>query len=138
MSYKDYDPIFEDYIMMFPFVKDQIVDWFHIDKFMIGAHLIDGTFDTYDGIERCGTHYKSYEDYLMPPENDRKWKIRFARNLYRKMCMAGYTQEELAQETGISVGTISNYMNGISEPSALKLYKIANALGYDMNNIFDI
>lgn len=135
MSYKDYDPIFEDYIMMFPFVKDQIVDWFHIDRFMIGAHLIDGTFDTYDGIERCGTHYKSYEDYLKPAENDQKWKLRFARNLYRKMCMAGYTQEELAQETGISTATMSRYMNGTAMPTVRKLMKIADALNCTLNDL---
>lgn len=135
MSYDNYDPIFEDYIMMFPFVKDQVVDWFHIDRFMIGAHLIDGTFDTYDGIERCGTHYKSYEDYLKPAEDDQKWKLRFARNLYRKMCMAGYTQEELAQETSISTATMSRYMNGTAMPTVHKLMKIADALNCTLNDL---
>lgn len=135
MSYDNYDPIFEDYIMMFPFVKDQVVDWFHIDRFMIGAHLIDGTFDTYDGIERCGTHYKSYEDYLKPAEDDQKWKLRFARNLYRKMCMSGYTQEELAQETGISTATMSRYMNGTAMPTVRKLMKITDVLNCTLNDL---
>ena len=138
MSYENYDPVFEDYLDMCPYVKRHIADWYHRDRFLIVVELKDGRCDTYDGIEKCVRHYRSLEDLNRPARDEAEWRMRFATNLYRKMRMAGYSQEELAQETNVSVGTISRYMNGDVAPTAYKLTKIAEVLGYDMNSIFDV
>ena len=40
----------------------------------------------------------------------------------------GWTLSKLASESGVSRRTIYNYINGLSRPYAIKLYKIAKSL----------
>ena len=48
--------------------------------------------------------------------------------LYSKIQQSGIRQSELSEMTGISQGTISNYMNGCTSPTIDNLFKIAKAL----------
>ena len=48
----------------------------------------------------------------------------------------GWTQEELADELGVSRITINRYINGQSIPSALMLKKISLVLNCDINEFF--
>lgn len=52
---------------------------------------------------------------------------------YRKL--AGLNQKDLADKIGISVGQISKYERGLSEPRADVLAKIANALNVEIDNL---
>jgi transcriptional regulator with XRE-family HTH domain len=57
-------------------------------------------------------------------------RLRFIRNLRRK------TQVELALETGLSQTAISNFENGLTEPSEEEKEKLSGALGVGINDIF--
>lgn len=45
--------------------------------------------------------------------------------LYSMMQRKGFTYDDLSEETGISVGTISNYVNGVTSPTLDRLFLIA-------------
>ena len=70
-----------------------------------------------------------FDPEKMPDEfPEDRWRIHFARRLYKKMLQRGFDQQELSLRTGISINTISKYMNGHSTPSFYNAYKMANAL----------
>ena len=73
-------------------------------------------------------------------ENVQKWpeEIRgqieaFALTFNRLLMERQIDQQKMAAETGISVGAISHYRNGIGNPSLDKLRTIAEYLGVDCN-----
>lgn len=49
---------------------------------------------------------------------------------------AGYNQSQFAKLLGVSVGTIKNWENGRSEPTANQLRSISHETGIDMDFIF--
>ena len=53
---------------------------------------------------------------------------------YRKRC--GYTQEQLAEQIGVTGQTISKWENQISNPDISVMPDLAKALGIDINTLF--
>ncbi|MGD2161477.1 MAG: helix-turn-helix domain-containing protein [Anaerolineales bacterium] len=49
----------------------------------------------------------------------------------------GFTQSELAEESGLSTNTLSMIERGVTSPNLITLQKIATALRLDINNFFD-
>ena len=66
-------------------------------------------------------HDPSYDD-------EQVFRSQFASRLYERLMLQEMTQEELAIETGLSVGTISNYVNAETKVSFFAVFKIAKAL----------
>ena len=60
---------------------------------------------------------------------DFKWRLK------RTMTMRGIGQAKLAEMSGISQKTISNYLNGKNMPDILKLNKLARALDVDVSEL---
>lgn len=58
--------------------------------------------------------------------------------LYLRIRRSGMTYDEISKETGISVGTLSNYVNGRTSPTIDNLYLIAKALGCRMDDLIYI
>ena len=56
------------------------------------------------------------------------WLKMFGDNLTSLMREVGYSQKELAEDTGLSESTISRYMNGKATPSGYNLERLADAL----------
>ncbi len=56
-------------------------------------------------------------------------------NLRRLMKLKGYTIAKLAKEMEVGTATISNILNGRSEPQSSTLIKFGNALGVSLNEI---
>ena len=54
---------------------------------------------------------------------------------FRKLC--GYTQEQLAERLGVTGQSVSKWENEISNPDISVLPDLANALGVDINTLFD-
>ena len=55
---------------------------------------------------------------------------------FRLEC-AGMTLKELCERMGMSYATASNYTRGLNVPSAVRLKKIANALGTTMDLLME-
>lgn len=62
-----------------------------------------------------------------------EWLETFAGNLRDLMIEQGYNQEQLSEATGLSQGTISNYLNKKRLPTIRALVNIC----YEMNLSFD-
>jgi transcriptional regulator with XRE-family HTH domain len=50
---------------------------------------------------------------------------------------SGMRRDELARAVGISAGSMSNYMNGVSAPSAALLWRVAEMLAHSMGSDAD-
>ena len=129
------DSILDEYLSMLPSMGKRIINWDHVDPYKIIIELDDGCFDKYDSITKTIRHYRSYADLTTAPKNEDEWRERFSTNLYRKMILEGYSQEELSYYTKISTGTISNYINGVTTPTLYKISQIARVLGCSIDEL---
>lgn len=58
-------------------------------------------------------------------------------DIRRARKLAGKSQDELAKDLGVNRATISKYETGAIEPTVSQLMKIADALGVDLEDLFD-
>lgn len=66
-----------------------------------------------------------------------EWLDIFGENLKRLMREHGYSQKNLAEDTGLSESTISRYMNGLAIPKATALINLATALECTLYELID-
>lgn len=66
-----------------------------------------------------------------------EWSNCFSENLLELMVDRKMTQNELAEETGISMGSISAYINKRSLPGIKAVLNIAFALDVDAGELID-
>ena len=77
-----------------------------------------------------GRSLKILEERHDPSHDDEQvFRSQFASRLYERLMLQEMTQEELAIKTGLSVGTISNYINAETKVSFFAVFKIAKVLG---------
>lgn len=69
-------------------------------------------------------------------KEEKDFVTNFANNLRHYMNEAKYTQYDLAKDTGISTGNISNYINGRITPTAYKIYLIAKVLNCKPSDLY--
>lgn len=69
--------------------------------------------------------------------NELEWTDMFSKNLRYLMDKDYMTQDELAEATGISQGTISRYLSGITKPGIRALLNISYALNCNVNELID-
>lgn len=68
---------------------------------------------------------------------EEEWLDIFAHNLVDMLKDARMTQRELADETGLSEGTISSYVNKRRIPTIRAIVNIGYALDCDLNDLID-
>lgn len=141
MDNKDLDMLINDFKLYFPFFYERAVDIRQCNTFEIIVTLDDGSMLYYDYLE------KTFRMALLSNEDvgigltEERWKKEFAVRLRRRMNQKHITQKELSEMAGVSVWSISNYLNCKSVPSAYALRKIAKALDCsikDLNIFMDI
>lgn len=121
-----WEPVFDEFIRMYPDLGEQTVDWYPSGQMEIVVKIKSGTKYTYDWMHKLLTViYDPEEDY---DENELKWRTTFGKNLDHKLHNVSKSQDLLAFETGISPVTINKYIKGRATPSAYNLRKIARAL----------
>lgn len=64
-------------------------------------------------------------------EMSREQRAEFARRLTEKFRSLGMTQEQLAEESGLGLRTVSSFARGAGVPNETTLVAIARALGID-------
>ena len=67
---------------------------------------------------------------------DKKFLIKLGKKVRIERLKKEYSQDELAEFSGISKQTISTIERGLSSPSALRIAKIAIALGIEPYKMF--
>jgi transcriptional regulator with XRE-family HTH domain len=66
-----------------------------------------------------------------------KWKDAFGDNLSALLREKNMTQKDLAIESGVSMGMISDYVNKFTEPSIFAIINMAYALDVDIDDLID-
>ena len=69
--------------------------------------------------------------------SEHEWLDIFGDNLAEMMYEQGYSQKDLADETGLSEASISNYINKRRMPTIKAIVNIAYALDIDFNELID-
>lgn len=64
-------------------------------------------------------------------------KQQFGKKLQALRKASGLTQEQIAQETGLTIESISNIERGIHGPTFDNLEKIATAMDIEVKQLFD-
>lgn len=83
-----------------------------------------------------GDWFKWYPtDYDINKRSDKQIIQDFQWRLRRTMTVKCIGQSKLAERSGISQGTISNYLSGKSIPDILKLNSLARALNVDVSEL---
>lgn len=122
-----YDDVFAELCKMHPWMREKVVSWQPNGNLRIIAELEDGDVIEYDYILKTASIARCLEELegRHRGDSETKWRMEFARRLYRKLLTRGISQDELSFRTGISAGAISKYVNGKSTPSSYNLKKIA-------------
>lgn len=97
------------------------------------AYQKDGSKVQYDQVNNS---YKYFPvGYNSDDRSDEVAMRSFGYRLRREMSMRGFNQADLAEQTGVSQSTISNYILGKQSPTLISINRIAKALGCSVNDL---
>ena len=137
MSYNNkFDAIFERMSKMFPSIHKRVVDWYPSSRSEIVVILDDGVKMAYESFDDTIRTIKS-GSISSEVVNEASYRKKFSDALRYQMRLSGIMQYELAEQTGISVQTLSKYLKGMGTPSAFNLIRIANVLGCPVSKLTD-
>ena len=123
---EQWDGVIKDFERNNPDLIDAVVDWYPVGQMRIVVVLEDGRRLVYEFI---GNRTYSYYDPERKEINDEEtWRQEFTRRLRKKMEYMGYNRDRLSADSGISLVTISKYLNGKATPSGYNLERICRAL----------
>lgn len=125
--------IFQEFVEEHPDKANGVIDWYPCGQMKILLRYDNGDKKIYDYLDQklsdvCAPIFE-YDD------SEEEWKRRFGLRLRRKLSIAGVTQWQLAEKTGISEVTISKYLNGRATPSAYNVDRIAWVLNCDASDL---
>lgn len=66
-----------------------------------------------------------------------EWKDIFGNNLNDLLQEKGFSQRQLAKDSGISMGAISDYVNKFTAPSIFAVINMAYTLDIDIDELID-
>lgn len=69
--------------------------------------------------------------------SEREWLVIFSKNLSELMKEQGYTQKELAFDSGLPESSISYYLRGLKMPSIKSALKLAHVLNVSLDDFID-
>lgn len=128
--------IYEDFEKQFPLIAAKTATFEHIG---LGEYEVECSNITdedaysvfiYDDLDKTLRRktYLSSDDL-----SSWEWAIVFGYKLKRAMRFAGLSQEDLANELGVSRVTINRYINGKHVPNPLVIKKLAKILNCDVD-----
>lgn len=131
MNKEEYKELLEDFRSMCPWAAKTVKRYWISGHMEITAELKDGSAIKYDGVLRAFRWAENLEELaaISRPRNEAEWKQQFCLRLWHVMLSKGMTQQDLSVDTGISIGSINQYINGNVVPNAYNAIKIAKALG---------
>ena len=137
MNTKHYDEIFEEFKDYHPYLVNDVDDWRPRGDRGIRLFMKNGMKYDFDKVTKG---VRRVEDHAMNRAEDiteERCRASLAYHLREMMGLKGYTQQTLAECTGLGKGSIHNYINGNSTPSATALRKMAQALDCSISDLLD-
>lgn len=129
MKEKHFDYVYEGFKKDHHYSDDDIEDWWPIGANAIIAVLKDGTKLEYHHMLRTIRKVPTYTG------SEEEWRREFSRRLSFEMYERGFDQTYLAEKSGISQVSISNYIKRKTTPSAYAVDRMARALGCYMDDL---
>lgn len=119
-----------------------VVDWYPSGYAEITVTMSDGLMYVFNTIGSCITPVQNKQDiddhYNEISTNEDTWRKNFSKRLVIKMRRQGISQDRLSQRSGISIVTLSRYMNGLATPSGFNLQRLSRALGCSVTELTSI
>ena len=129
MKEKHYKYVYEGFKMNHHYEESEIEDWWPIGANSIIVQMRDGTKVEYPHILKTLRQVPEYNG------SEEEWRREFSRRLSFEMYERGFDQTYLAEKSGISQVSISNYIKRKTTPSAYAVDRMARALGCYMDDL---
>lgn len=137
MNMEYYEHIFDDFKQYWPFEVDKVRDYRPRGERGIRIEMNDGRLVDYDIISHGMRPVRDYTANAIEEITDERCRESFAYRVIELMNSRGFTQQTLADYTGISKGAINKYVNKSATPSMTALRKIAYALQCTLDDLLD-
>lgn len=128
ISTKYYEGLFGEFELYHPYLAEHVVDVEPWGERGIRVTLEDGSRFNYEtsshSIRRVVEHKVEQIDDI----TDDSCRSAFAVNLIDMMTARGFTQQTLAEYSGLSKGVINKYVNKKATPTVTAVYRLAYAL----------
>ena len=137
MNVKHYEDVYDKFKEVAPHLATMVSDYRPRGDWGIRVTLNDGSqydYDIYSPAPRPAQNKKWEEAALIDEQQCRE---AFAYRLRDWMQIRNHTQWTLAEYTGLSRGTINNYIHAKATPSLTALKKIAQALDCSVTELVD-
>ena len=137
LNIKYYENIFEEFRRFHPYIADDVVDYRPKGEYGLRLELRTGTKYDYSSTTRTIRRVDDRPAYDDNEFDEEQWRLIFSDRLNELMGLRGYSQNTLAENTGLGKGSINNYVNGRATPSGYALAKIAHALDCTVAELTD-
>lgn len=129
--------ILKELQMSYPDLYPKIVDICESDDMEYVLTLADGRVVIYDNLNHTVRAFTDVGKNLRRELTEQEWRTEFSKRLCRKIQLKGISQERLSELSGISIVSLSKYLNGKSTPSFYNATKLSKVLGCYVSELVD-
>ena len=133
MMKEKYERLIERFKNYYPYLYEQVIDWWPSGRMDITVKLEDGLLFEYSSADNTIRKINS-DNNVKDSETLRK---EIGRNLQKVILTRGIPQSHIAEKVGITEAMLSRYIHGTSMPGVDKLYSIAAVLGCRVADILN-
>lgn len=137
MNIKHYEEIYSKFESISPHLAVLADDWRPRGDWGIRVTLTDGSQYDYDIYSPAPRPVKNIEWEEAANIDEKQCREMFAYRLRDWMKIRNHTQWTLAKYTGLSRGTINNYIHAKATPSLVAIKKIAQALDCSVTELIE-
>ena len=128
MSKSNVDFLYDHFCFYFPTLAKQAESYDEYSDFELIVTLESGNKIIYEDIQRT-------VDFMNDISGENEWRRRFGMKLRHLMYRKRFSQYDLSKACGLSMRSLSLYMNGKSIPSLYNAERIARVLGCTTNDL---
>lgn len=123
-----YNGILDEFKRYNPYMAHGVADWRPRGDMGIRVVMKDGSRYDYNTITKSVRKVQEFIANDIRDITDEYCRSALAYNLSERMALKGYSQHTLAEDTGLSKGTIYNYLNQKATATSTALRKMARVL----------
>ena len=125
-----WDTMIKEFSELYPYLAEKVIDWYPSGQMEITVRILEGEKFAFDFMDKSirslgNVNDRGFVDFKIDEE---EWRIIFSSKLRTKMMRVCMSQSDLSELTGISMVSMSKYINGKATPSAYNMTLIASAL----------
>ena len=137
MNEKYYADIFELFKRHHPYMINDVAAWHPKGENGVRITMRDGVQYDFYSVTKSIRRVDDRPVYNRCDASEEEWRKVFADRLQEYMVLKGFSQNTLAEYTGLGKGSIYNYVNGKATPSGYALHKLTQALGCYASDLVD-